>query len=294
MKILVTGGAGFIGTNLIKRLLTDGHNVTSIDDYSTGSKLNHVKGCQYIQGECIATEYLVLGDYDVVYHLAGLSRIQPSFIDPMETFHANVIGTQAICEWARKTNTKMVYAGSSSKHHDPYQSPYATYKYLGEEICKMYKATYKMDIEICRFYNVYGPHEVVEGDWAAVIGIWRRQIEANQNITIVGDGLQRRDFTHVEDIVDGLIRVANSDTKHNDAWELGCGKNHSVLDVASWFIEHNPSIEIEHIPDQKGNYRETLRETNDAVELLGWRPEDKLRTYIQSIYHRQLKLDFPE
>ncbi len=292
MNILVTGGAGFIGTNLIKRLVKEGHTVTSLDDYSTGSELNHIKGCTYISGECTMLEYLITSKFDLVYHLAGLSRIQPSFIDPMETFHANVIGTQAVCDWARKNSVNVVYAGSSSKHHDPYQSPYAAYKYIGEEICKMYKKTYGMSIEICRFYNVYGPHEVVEGDWAAVIGIWRRQVEARHNITIVGDGEQRRDFTHVDDIVDGLIRVANTTICHEDAWELGCGKNHSINEVASWFCEYNPTIEIEHIPDQKGNYRETLRETNDAVEKLGWRPTDKLRSYIQSLYQTQLKFDF--
>ena len=170
-----------------------------------------------------------------------MSRIQPSFKNPTHTFNVNTGGTQKILEFARKTNTKVIYAGSSSKHHDPYQSPYATCKYLGEEICKMYKRTYNMDIEICRFYNVYGPHEVIEGDWAAVIGIWRRQVRDNQPITIVGDGEQRRDFTHVHDIVDALLELQTVKTSLDilDAWELGTGMNYSINQVADMFVKYS-------------------------------------------------------
>ena len=136
MNILVTGGAGFIGTNLIKRLLEEGHKVHSLDDYSTGSKKNHQRGCKYIVGkvEAKSSQANLVQNFDLIYHLAGLSRIQPSFNNPNATFEANTVGTQEICEFARTTNAKIVYAGSSSKHHDPYQSPYATYKYLGEEV----------------------------------------------------------------------------------------------------------------------------------------------------------------
>ena len=109
-------------------------------------------------------------NFDLVYHLAALSRIQPSFNNPDETFKVNTIGTQKVLEWARYKNAKVVYAGSSSKWHDPYQSPYAVCKHIGEEVCKMYKKTYGMNIEIARFYNVYGPGEIIDGNWAAVIG----------------------------------------------------------------------------------------------------------------------------
>lgn len=284
MRILVTGGAGFIGTNLIKRLLEEGHKVHSLDDYSTGSKKNHQRGCKYIIGkvEEKRSQSNLPQNYDLIYHLAGLSRIQPSFNNPTATFLANTVGTQEICEFARITNAKLVYAGSSSKHHDPYQSPYSAYKYLGEEVCKMYKKTYGTDIEIVRFYNVYGPKEVIDGDWAAVIGIWRRQIRDNQPITIVGDGEQRRDFTHVIDIVDALYKIGVSDKKHEDAWELGTGINYSVNEVYRMFQEKFGS-ECTYIPDQKGNYRVTLRENNDTVERLGWKPEDRLSDYIKSL-----------
>jgi len=298
MKILVTGGAGFVGTNLIKRLVTNGHEVVSLDDYSTGTEKNHVNGCHYVEGTVEYVNYYFGMDdsFDLVYHLAGLSRIQPSFENPTETFNVNTIGTQRVLDWARKKDLKVIYAGSSSKHHDPYQSPYAACKYLGEELCKLYKKTYNMDIEICRFYNVYGPHEVIEGDWAAVIGIWRRQIEEGLPITIVGDGEQKRDFTHVYDIVDALLELQNVKTGRFlfDAWELGTGINYSINEVADMFVKYGGATKA-WIKDQDGNYRETLRESDEALEFLDWEPKDRLDEYIKSLYKgKQLKFDFNE
>lgn len=280
--ILVTGGAGFVGTNLVKRLKDEGHRVVVLDNFETGLKENKIDGVKYIDGDIEMIEYLT-GNFDIVYHLAALSRIQPSFENPTETFRVNVKGTESVCEWAKHNNVKVVYAGSSSKHHNPSDSPYAMYKYLGEEVCKLYKKTYDVDVEICRFYNVYGPHEVIEGDWAAVIGIWRRQIRDGEKITIVGDGEQRRDFTHVIDIVDGLIKVGDSDLKHDDAWELGCGVNYSINEMFEMFKNKFPHIESVYLPDQPGNYRKTLRENDDTLELLKWKPEDRLNTYISTL-----------
>jgi UDP-glucose 4-epimerase len=282
MKILVTGGAGFIGTNLCSSLSKD-HDIYSIDNYSIGSKLNHVEGVSYIDGDVVDIfDHFDKNDFDICFHLAGLSRIQPSFTIPLNTFHANTTGTQNVLEWCRTNKTKVVYSGSSSKHHDPYQSPYALYKYLGEEICKMYRQVYKMDIEIARFYNVYGPKEIIDGDWAAVLGIWRRQIRDGKNITIVGDGEQRRDFTHVQDIVNGLIKISEFKKRHHDAWELGSGKNYSINELASFFIERF-GCEVNYIEDQQGNYRETLREHDDALEELDWRPKDRLKDYVMNL-----------
>lgn len=281
MKILVTGGAGFIGTNLIKRLLQEGHTVQSLDNYDSGLRENEIEGCTYYFGD-IRSIGTMDKDIDLIYHLAGLSRIQPSFQNPNHTFEVNTIGTQEVCDFAKHIKAKVVYAGSSSRWHNPYQSPYACYKHLGEEICKMYRTSFGVDIEIARFYNVYGPYEVIDGDWAAVVGIWRRQVRDGQPLTIVGDGEQRRDFTHVDDIVDGLYKIGTSNEKHEDAWELGTGKNYSINEVADMFVEKF-GCEKQYIPNQKGNYRETLRENNDAIERLGWKPSDKLRQYIQSL-----------
>jgi len=282
MKILVTGGAGFIGTNLIKRLLTEGYEVHSLDNYDSGLVENHIEGCNYISGDIEQIEYWRGDKFDLCYHLAALSRIQPSFENPLETFRVNTTATLSVADWAKHNNVKVVYAGSSSRWHDPYQSPYACFKHMGEEIYKLYKKVYNLDVEICRFYNVYGPKEIVEGDWAAVIGIWRRQVKNGEKITIVGDGEQRRDFTHVDDIIDGLYKIGIGSEKHEDAWELGTGINYSINEVYEMFKEKFGTESI-HIPDQKGNYRKTLRENDDALNRLGWKPQNKLKEYINGL-----------
>ena len=282
MQIMVTGGAGFIGTNLIKSLINEGHKVESLDNYDSGLKENHQKKCKYITGDICDINKLLINKYDIIFHLAGLSRIQPSFDQPSETIRVNSIGTEQVLAFALQNKSKVIYAGSSSRWHNPYQSPYATSKHLGEEICKMYKKAYNMSVEICRFYNVYGPHEIIDGNWAAVTGIWRRQIRDNKPLTIVGDGEQRRDFTHVDDIVDGLYKIGMSNEKHQDAWELGTGNNYSINEVAKMF-QDNFNCNIAYIPDQGGNYRETKRENNDAINRLGWQPSDKLKEYIKNL-----------
>jgi len=283
MKILVTGGAGFIGTNLIKRLLKEGHEVVSLDDYETGLQENEVDGATYIMGDIDSLTYWKGDGFDLCYHLAALSRIQPSFEDPTETFRVNTQGCQVVAEWARLNGVKVVYSGSSSRWHDPFQSPYAAFKHMGEEVFKLYRQTYGLDVEICRFYNVYGPDVIIDGDWAAVIGIWRRQVRDGSPISIIGDGEQRRDFTHVVDIVDALYKVGMGSEKHEDAWELGTGTNYSINEVYGLFKEKFPQIESIYLPDQPGNYRKTLRENDDTLERLGWKPEDRLRDYIQSL-----------
>lgn len=280
MKILVTGGAGFIGTNLIKRLIKENHEVYSLDNYDSGLKENHVEGCEYYEMDIETIKRIDGHDFDVVFHLAALSRIQPSFQNPSETYRVNTSGTQAVCEWARLNNVKVIYAGSSSRWHNPYQSPYACFKHMGEEVIRMYKKTYGLKAEIVRFYNVYGPTEIVDGDWAAVIGLWRRQVRDKEPITIVGDGKQRRDFTHIDDIVSGLILIMYAE--HNDAWELGTGVNYSINEVYEMFREKF-NVECVYIPDQPGNYRVTKRENDDALIRLGWKPTDKLKKYIFSL-----------
>jgi len=281
-KILVTGGAGFVGTNLIIDLLKLDHTVVSIDNYSIGSEVNHQKGAKYINGDINQIEELIKNDFDYCFHLAGLSRIQPSFVDPEETFRVNTEGTLKVLQWAKKNNTKVIYSGSSSKHHDPKISPYAMFKYLGEEICKLYRITYGMNIEIVRFYNVYGPHEIIEGKWAALIGKWRGQIKKGKPLSIVGDGNQRRDFTHIIDIVDGLIKIAFTNENLSDAWELGSGINYSINEVFEIFRQKF-DVTAQYIDNQKGNYKETLRESNKALDLLGWEPQDRLKNYILSL-----------
>jgi UDP-glucose 4-epimerase len=282
MKILVTGGAGFIGTNLVNKLLKEGHEVMSLDNYDSGLKENELPGCIYKEGELEFLNYFNGNGFDIVYHLAALSRIQPSFENPLETFRVNTEGSLIVADWARKYNVKVIYAGSSSRWHDPLQSPYAAFKHMGEEIFKMYRKVYNLNVEIARFYNVYGPKEIIDGDWAAVTGVWRRQVRDGERITIVGDGEQRRDFTHVHDIVDALYKIGVGKESHEDAWELGTGVNYSINEVYQMF-KNKFGTESIYLPDQKGNYRKTLRENDDSLLRLGWKPEDQLLSYVNSL-----------
>ena len=280
-NILVTGGVGFIGSNLIKVLIDQGFNVTSVDDYSSGLKSNEIQGAKYINLDIESIDK-VDGKFDLCIHLAAKSRVQPSFKDPTEYFRVNVQGTMRIMEWAKKNKVKVVYAGSSSKHHDPSDSPYAMYKYLGEEVCKLYRNSYNVNVEIARFYNVYGPNESLDEEHGNVIGIWRSKVKKNLPLPIVGDGNQRRDFTHVFDIVNALIKIADSNKKHEDAWELGTGMNYSVNELFKMF-EDRFDCKSTNIADQKGNYKFTLRENDDMLNELNWKPEDRLKNHIDNI-----------
>ena len=281
-KILVTGGAGFIGTNLIVSLVKEGNTVVSLDNYSTGSVNNHVGYAKYINGDIEEIEKHNLDDCELCFHLAAQSRVQPSFDNPLESVKVNVTGTTKVMEWARKNKVKVVYAGSASKHYNPSDSPYATTKMLGEMICKLYKQSYKVNVEIARFYNVYGPLESLDEKNGSVLGIWRARINKKEPINIVGDGDQERDFTHVDDIVDGLIKIAKSDESHKDAWELGCGVSYSINQLAGFFKKRFQTI-AQYIPEQKGNAKITLNTNTDAIDRLGWRPGDKLQNYIQKL-----------
>lgn len=287
-KVLVTGGCGFVGRNLTDTLVKLGYDVDVIDNLFIGKEAKIPEGCNFLGGDIRAMEYIDDKPYDCIFHLAALSRIQPSFKNPGMTFSVNVDGTKKVVEYAMKNNSKLIYAGSSSRHHNPELSPYAMSKHMGEEWCKMYKKVFNLNCEIVRFYNVYGPGELVDSHMAAVIGIFRKQIMDGKPITVYGDGEQRRDFTHIDDIVDGLIRVAESDEKNDDAWELGTGANYSINEVYDMFASavYTKTMllpEVVYLPDVKGNYRETLRTNDEAIVRLGWKPTDRLKEYISKL-----------
>ena len=277
-KILVTGGVGFIGTNLIKRLLSEGHEVISIDNYSTGNKENEQEGCTYHNLNINHKEIPEIADsFDVIFHIAALARIQPSLIRPQETIEANVNGTLNILELARKNNTPVIFAGSSSFHHGLYGSSYAWSKHAGEQLCKLYSEVYGLSTSICRFYNVYGPHQLEDGEYSTVLGIFERQYRNNEPLTITGKGEQRRDFTHVDDIVDGLYRCMDKDLKA-EIFELGRGVNYSINEIVDMF-----GAERKYIPARSGEYDVTLCTDTKSHEMLGWTPTRNLEDYIKSV-----------
>ena len=277
-KVLVTGGCGFVGYALTNELIKRGYAVDVIDNLSIGKEAKIPEGCTFLGGDIRGMDNQDDKPYTYIFHLAALSRIQPSFKNPTLTFSVNVDGTKKVVEYAFQNKCKLIYSGSSSRWHNPVLSPYAMTKHMGEEWIKLFKHAYGLNAEIARFYNVYGPGELISSDMSAVIGIWRNAISKGETIKIHGDGEQRRDFTHIDDIVDGLIRIAESDEKHEDAWELGTGKNYSLNEVANMF-----GVLSEYVDDVKGNYRVTLRENNDAIERLGWAPNDRLKEYIENL-----------
>ena len=281
MRALVTGGAGFLGTNLVKRLLKDGHQVVSFDDYSTGSKDNRLDGCTYIDIDITESFTDWVEEFDVIFHLAALPRIGPSFKNPKEVCDVNVFGTQNVLEYAKKTETPVIYAGSSSFWGGVYKNPYTFSKWQGEELCKMYEQIYGLPITICRFYNVYGDYMPTEGEYRTVIPIFLEQYDKGLPLTITGDGTQRRDFTHVEDIVDAMIRVVELN-KWGSVYELGRGENHSIKEVVLMISKFSRGdVSWNFIPKIKGEVQETLCRSDLARKKLKWEPKINLEDWIK-------------
>lgn len=278
MRILVTGGLGFVGSTLVDRLVELGNNVTVIDNLSSISSskdykndlvtylINDIKNINQINFE---------KKFEVIYHLAGLARIQPSFENPLAYVEVNISGTAIICELAKNHNAKLIYSSSSSINNGKHKTPYTFSKWGGEEVLKTWKECYNLNASICRFYNVYGPREPKTGDYATVIRKFIRQHKNKEPLTIVGDGKQRRDFTHVSDIIEGLIKVAS--INQNDLFHLGRGINYSINELAAMFKYDN----IQHIKLRKGEGLVTLADYNTTFNKLGWEARYNLEDYIK-------------
>jgi len=293
MKIIVTGGAGFVGTNLIKRLLEDEHEVVSLDNYSTGFKENEQEGCKYYNLDLAEEgapleDYLsnLPGGYEVIYHMAALARIQPSIVKPHITLKNNFMSTLNILDYAKRHNSQVIYAGSSTRHHGIFNSPYAWSKLAGEHLCELYSNLYDLNTSICRFYNVYGKYHIDSGDYATVLAIFERQYLNNESLTITNKGEQRRDFTHVDDIVDALVSCIGKDFRAED-FELGRGVNYSINEIVDCFGEDYPR---EYLPERPGEYDMTLADSSKAKELLDWNPTHNIKDYIKQWIYEQKKM----
>jgi UDP-glucose 4-epimerase len=275
MNILVTGGAGFVGTNLIKKLLLQGHNITSIDNYNSGLVSNHQDGAEYINFDIRKIDDYSYWKPDVIYHLAAIARIQPSFEKPYDYFTTNANATFKLVEYCSKNNIPLIYAGSSSHHSGKFKNPYTFSKDIGEEIIHLYQTHFNLKASITRFYNVYGPHHLKEGGYTTLIGAWEKCIEENKPLTIYGDGTKRRDFTHIDDIVEALILLLEK-----QAWghifELGRGFNYSINEIAKIFNK-----EIIYKEDKPGEALITLCEDTLAKEILEWEPKLNIEDYIK-------------
>ena len=275
-NIVVTGGAGAVGTNLIKRLVEEGHRVTSWDNYSVGKAENHIAGAWYKPIDTILSEDAMTDDIDLVYHLGEYSKIVPSFDEISKVYQYNVAGSFRLLEACRKFNVPIVYAGSSTKLSYPGElhSPYAFFKSTVAKMFQGYGDWYGLKYNICYFYNVYGPGTDLWGnEWQSVINIFIDQKQKNIPLTICGDGTQLRDYTHVYDIVDGLVLAGEN--IRNDEFQLGTGVEYSVLEVAAMFNQP-----IEFIPPRPGDRPRGLADIAHTKEVLGYNPKYNLKEYI--------------
>lgn len=282
MKVLVTGGAGFVGTNLIKRLLEDGHQVTSIDNYHTGKKSNHIDGVEYIEDDISQKGLGIITwkPYDIVFHMAAVARIQPSFKNPVGYFNVNAVGTLKVVEYCVKNNVPLIFAGSSSHHSGRFKNPYTFSKDIGEDIIKLYQEHFNLKCSIARFYNVYGPYHLKEGGYTTLIGAWEKLIEEDKPLVIYGDGSKRRDFTHVDDIVNGLIKIMDKQS-WGHVFEFGRGQNYSVNEIADMFGK-----ERVYQDDKTGEAQVTLCDYTKARIILGWEPKKNIKEYIKDYLSR--------
>jgi len=275
-NILVTGGAGFIGSHLCERLATQGHRVLSLDNYFTGSEKNHHRGVNYIKGETKDIKEHIKEIPAMVYHLGEYSRVLTSFEDVDLVWRHNISGTLSVLEFCRKKKIKLVYAGSSTKFGDNIggrtQSPYAWSKANNTELVINYGRWFKLPYVVVYFYNVYGGREMTSGKYATLIGIFTRKYKAGEPLTVVRPGTQRRAFTYIDDIVDGLILAGEKGS--GDGYCLGTEKTYSVMDIANLF-----GGKIEMLPEKRGD---RISSTIDLSKMndLGWSAKHKLEDYI--------------
>jgi UDP-glucose 4-epimerase len=295
MKALVTGGAGFIGSHIVESLVSKGAEVICIDDESApqNSKFYWNKSAQNIVSD-IRDEKLrnLYKNVDVVFHLAARSRIQPTVGNPSECFSVNVLGTQEVLEASRVNGVKrVIYSASSSYYGNrnipPFKedmlpgcaTPYSLSKWQGEQICDLYSKLYGLSTVSLRYFNVYGPREPLQGQYAPVIGLFKKQFKEGKPMTIVGSGMQRRDFTYIDDVVEANLMAA----ERNDVTgilNIGTGVNYSIEEIAKMIGGKNPNIE--YVSERIGETRETLADNLRAQQTIGWKPKTSLSDVINN------------
>jgi UDP-glucose 4-epimerase len=299
MKCIVTGGSGFIGSNLVDKLVELGHQVIVIDDESSEchEQFYHNENATYHKMNIVnytGTRYLYEG-VDYVFHLAAESRIQPAIANPLLCVATNVYGTAVVLQCAREAQVKkVIYSSTSSayglKNQIPLSedmpndclNPYSVAKTSGEELCKMYTKFFGLKTIILRYFNVYGPREPLKGPYAPVVGLFLRQKKAGEPLTIVGDGEQRRDFTHVDDIVEANIKAMDyvsenyMEDLHGTTFNVGTGINYSVNELAKII-----SDTVTFIPARPGESKETLANNFKIRAIFGWVPTKDIIDYIK-------------
>ena len=280
---LFTGGAGFVGAHLIKRLVQEGYSVVSLDNYFSGSKENHSEGVEYREGHTKDIEKHVPETFDYIFHLGEYGRVAKSLEEPDLVWDLNLKGTQGVLEFWRKRGGRLIYAGSSTKfagtRDDGVEgrdlSPYTWAKAANSELVVNYSRWYGLSYAIAYFYNVYGPGERAGVDnYGTVIETFRQQHVRGEALTVSAPGTQTRAFTHVEDTVDGLVRIAQSTAQ--DEFGICSNDVYSLLDVARMF-----GGEVVMRPQTKST-RSTGAIDTEKLEALGWMQRHTLKEYFES------------
>ena len=279
-KVLVTGGAGFIGSHLCEKLLNSGmYEVFSLDNYFTGTENNHIKGVTYIRGNTSEIDNLISFKPSLIYHLGEYSRVEQSFDDIEKVWRFNKDGIFAVLEFCRKTGAKIIYAGSSTKFGDGGlgrdQSPYAWTKASNTELVINYGKWFNISYAITYFYNVYGPREISKGKYATLIALFKELKKTNMPLGVVSPGTQKRNFTHVDDIINGLILVGEKGI--GDDYGIGNDESYSIIEIANLF-----GGEIIMLPVRKGNRLSAEVMTEKTIEL-GWKPRKSIKKYIKNL-----------
>jgi len=293
-KILVTGGAGFIGSHLVDALVERGHQVLILDNLSTGKKENINQKAKFLNLDLRDFKKIrpAFEGVDFVFHLAALPRIPLSIAKPIETNEVNLTGTlNALIASKEAGVKKFIYSSSSSVYGqqeklpmkedmkcDPL-NPYALQKYVGELYCRIFPEIYNLATISLRYFNVYGPRQSEEGTYVPVIGVFLKQKENGMPLTATGDGEQTRDFTHVADVVRvNILAMESEKVGRGEAINVGAGKNHSINEIAKLI-----GGEITYIPLPSGEMRHTLADISLTKDLLGWEPKIKLEEGINNL-----------
>jgi len=278
MRALVTGGCGFIGSNLVDKLVVSGWDVLVIDDMSSGNPHWKSNSAKYIFTDIsLALEATRFEKIDVIFHLAAEARIQPSYENPLRWQQSNILGTAAVCEYARKNECKVIFAGSSSCYGGKFMNPYTFSKKISEEMCQMYSKVFGTSTVTARFFNVYGPRNPIIGEFTPIIAKFESLRREGKPLTVVGDGEQRRDFTHVFDICTGLISLSHQQWS-GEIFNLGTGINYSINELVEMF-----GCEKKHLPARPGESRETKADVSRTTVATGWSPQHNLEKYINNL-----------
>ena len=295
IKSLVTGGAGFIGSNLVDYLIEHGHQVTCVDNESAECNDKFYWNDKAINVKGDVTDYGFLKNVftgvEYVFHLAAESRLQPAIKNPIEAVYKNCVGTTTVLQCAREAGVKRVIYSSTSSGYgfnpspnietqpDDCLNPYSASKVAAEKFCKMYSDLYGLETVVLRYFNVFGERSPTRGQYAPVIGIFQRQRDAGEPLTIVGDGTQRRDFIYVGDVAraNELAALMPGVKDHlGEVFNVGSGINYSVQEIADAISDNQT-----YIPKRDGEMETTWSNIDKVNKVIGWKPEVDVLDWIK-------------